>query len=154
MHCFPLCFSLSWFSCPCANTLYSSDVAGLSFDTHALRREDALTGVVAAVEDQGVSLQVTLGKAKGVLSRLREELTPKASLIDNLDDLVESFTEGIPMDFKNSQRYVGATMALAMAQAHGMELDPATISEAMPANTDGQQVVFVPFASSCGKYGP
>ena len=58
------------------------------------------------------------------------------------------------MDYKNSQRSVGATMALVMAQAPGMELDPSAVSKVMPVDAGGQQVVFAPFASSCGKYGP
>ena len=101
-------------SCYCANTLLYADASGLSFDAQALRREDALAGAVAIVEDRSASLQGTLTKAKGVLSRIRKDLTPKAELIDNLEDLVESLAVGIPMDFKNSQRSVGATMALAM----------------------------------------
>ena len=112
--------------------MYSSDAAGLNFDAQALRREDAVDGTVAAVEDHSVSLQETLGKAKGVLSRLREDLTPKASLIDNLDDLVESFAGGIPMDFKNSQRPVSATMVLARETS--VDRRPTTEPPTCPSN--------------------
>uniref|UniRef100_A0ACD5VNA9 Uncharacterized protein n=1 Tax=Avena sativa TaxID=4498 RepID=A0ACD5VNA9_AVESA len=131
-----------------------SDAGGLSFDAQALRRDDALEGAVAAVEDHSASIQGTLTKAKGILSRIREELAPKAELIENLDDLVESLAGGIPSDFRKSHRAVGATMALAMVQAHGVEMDPAAVSKAMPVGADGQQVVFAPFATVCGKYGP
>ena len=44
-------------------------------------------------------------------------------------------------------------MSLAMVQAHRVEVDPAAVSKAMPINTDGQQVVFAPFATACGKDG-
>lgn len=130
------------------------DAGGLSFDAQALHRDDALAGAVATVKDRSTYLEGTLTKAKNVLSRIRRDLTPKAELLDNLEDLVESLAGGIPMDFRNSQRSVGATMALAMVQAHGVEVDPAAISKAMPVGADGQQVVFAPFATSCGKYGP
>lgn len=102
-----------------------SDAAGIDFDAQALTRTDALAGAVTAVEDHSISVKDTLEKAKGMLGRLREEMAPKAPMIENFDGFVESFVEGIPMDFKNSQRSVGATMALAMAQAHDVELDPA-----------------------------
>lgn len=131
-----------------------SDAGGLSFDAQALRRDDALAGVVVAVEDRSASIQGTLTKAKGVLSRIREELAPKAKLIENLDDLVESLAGGIPLDFRKSHHAVGASMALAMVQAHGVEMDPAAVSKAMPVDADGQQVLFAPFATVCDKYGP
>ena len=45
-------------------------------------------------------------------------------------------------------------MSLAMVQAHGVEVDPAAVSREMPVSADNQQVVFAPFATACGKYGP
>ena len=45
-------------------------------------------------------------------------------------------------------------MSLAMVQAHGVEVDPAAVSKAMPVSADSQHVVFAPFATACGKYGP
>lgn len=131
-----------------------ADADDLSFDAQSLRRADALAGAVATVEDRNVSLMETLGKAKDVLSRIREDFTPKVGLIDNLEDLVESLTRGVPVEFKNSQRSVGTTLAATMVQAHGVEMDPAAISDAMPVDAGGQQVVFAPFAGSCAKYGP
>ena len=130
------------------------DAGGLSFDAQALRHDDALACAVAIVEDRNASIQGTLTKAKVVLSRIHEELTPKVELIENLEDLVESLTGGIPADFRKSQRAVGASMGLAMVQAHGVEVDPAAVSKARPIGADGQQVVFAPFANICGKYGP
>ena len=126
----------------------------MTFDPHALRRDDALAGALSAFEDRNIAVQDTLSKAKGVLSRLREELMPKAELIENMGELVESFTGGVPSSFKNSLCAAGASMSLAMVQAHGVAIDPATVSKAMPISADGQQVVFAPFATSCGKYGP
>ena len=79
-----------------------ADASSLSFDAQSLCRADALDGAVAAVEDHNVSLQEMLGKDKDVLSHIREDLTPKAGMIDNLGDLVESLAGGIPADFKNS----------------------------------------------------
>ena len=72
-----------------------------------------------------------------MLSRLREELVPKAELIENMDELVESLVSGIPASFKNSLRAAGASMSLAMVQAHGVEVDPAAVSRVMPVSTDG-----------------
>ncbi|MEI4926969.1 hypothetical protein Q8G50_31130, partial [Klebsiella pneumoniae] len=67
--------------------------------------------------------------------------------------LVESLSAGVPATYKNSICAVGATMSLAMVQAHGVEVDPSAVSKTMPVGTDGQQVVFAPFAISCAKYG-
>ena len=114
------------------------DAGGLIFDAQALRHDDALASAVAAVEDRSASIQGTLTKAKVVLSRIHEELAPKAELIENLDDLVESLAGGIPADFKNSLCAVGASMSLVMVQAHGVEVDPAAVSKAMPVGADGQ----------------
>jgi len=136
---------------PCMGSC--ADAGDLSFDPQALRRDDALAGAVSAVEDRSAAVQDTLSKAKVALSRLREELMPKAELIDNMDELVESFAGGVPFAYKNSLRAAGASMTLAMVQAHGADIDPSAVSKAMPVGADGQQVVFAPFATACAKYG-
>ena len=115
-----------------------TDAGDLSFDPQALRRDDALAGALSAVEDHNIAVQDTLSKAKSVLSRLREELMPKAELVENIDELVESLAGGVPASFKNSLRSAGASMSLAMVQAHGVEIDPAAMSKVMPVSADGQ----------------
>jgi len=110
------------------------DASDLSFDPQALRRDDALAGALSAVEDRSAAVQGMLSKAEGVLSRIREELAPKAELIKNMDELVESLAGGVPASFKNSLRAAGASMSLAMVQAHGVEIDPAAVSKAMPVS--------------------
>ena len=93
---------------------------------------------MSAVEDSSAAVQNTLSKAKGTLSRLREELMPKAELIDNVEELVESLAGGVPATYKNSLRAAGANMSLAMVQAHGVKIDPSAVSKAMPVGVDGQ----------------
>ena len=132
---------------------FGVDAGGLSFDPQALCRDDALAGAVSAVEDCSAAVQNTLSKGKATLSRLREELMPKAELVDNVEELVESLAGGVPATYKNSLRAAGATMSLAMVQAHGVEVDPSAVSKTMPVGADGQQVVFAPFATACAKYG-
>ena len=84
------------------SSVSSADAAGVSFDAQALARQDALAGAIAAVEDHNVSIKDSLQKAKGTLGHLREEMFPKDELIDDLEGLMESFAEGVPMDFKNA----------------------------------------------------
>ena len=133
--------------------VFCTDAGDLSFDPQALCRDDALVGAVSAVEDRSAAIQNTLSKAKVTLSRLREELMPKAELVDNVEELVESLAGGVPATYKNSLRVAGATMSLAMVQAHGVEIDPSTVSTTTPVGANGQQVVFAPFATACAKYG-
>ena len=132
---------------------FGVDAGDLSFDPQDLCCDDALVGAVSAVEDRSAAVQNTLSKAKATLSRLREELMPKAELVDNVEELVESLAGDVPATYKNSIRAASATMSLAMVQAHGVEVDPSAVSKTMPVGADGQQVVFAPFATACAKYG-